>query len=82
MNKHQLCEKIQEIYPDIGKCGIDVDVLGFDESKDAWTVMLRRDGQELITHLDPQDASDCMEGRECVHLGLQVGQLMDNVEKV
>ncbi|MFO8174609.1 MAG: hypothetical protein R6T96_10030 [Longimicrobiales bacterium] len=81
MNKAELCEKIQEIYPDIGRCGIEVEVLGYDESKEAWTVILRRDDRELITHLDPPNARACMEGRECVHLGLQIGQLMDNIEK-
>jgi hypothetical protein len=82
MNRTELCEKIQEIYPAIGDCGIDVDVLGFDESKNAWIVILRNQGEELITHLDPSEAQACMEGTECIHLGLQIGQLMDNVEKV
>lgn len=26
IDKAQLCEKIVEIYPDIGQCGIDVEV--------------------------------------------------------
>ena len=82
MNRTELCEKIQEIHPAIGSCGIDVDVLGFDESRNAWVVILRKEGEELITRLDPPDARACMEGRECIHLGLQIGQLMDNIEKV
>jgi hypothetical protein len=36
----------------------------------------------LITHLDPPEAEACMEGRECVRLGMQVGQLVDNIEKI
>jgi hypothetical protein len=81
MNRDELCEKIQEIYPDIGKCGIDVEV-DYDESKKAWLVNLEKGGQELVTHLDPPDAQACMEGKECVHLGLQIGQLIDNIEKI
>lgn len=81
MDKNELCEKIQEIYPDIGECGIDVDV-DWNESKSTWIVNLRKDDQELITHLDPPDAEACMEGKQCVHLGLQIGQLVDNIEKV
>ncbi len=36
-DKKELCEKIRSIYPDIGECGIDVDV-EYDEAKKAWTV--------------------------------------------
>ena len=33
-DKKELCEKIKSIYPDIGECGIDVDV-AYDETKKA-----------------------------------------------
>ena len=33
-DKKELCEKIKSIYPDIGECGIDVDVAN-DETKKA-----------------------------------------------
>ena len=31
-DKTELCDKIKSIYPDIGECGIDVDV-EYDETK-------------------------------------------------
>ena len=37
MNKKELCAKIETIYPEIGKCGIDVDV-EWDEAKKVWIV--------------------------------------------
>ena len=40
-DKKELCEKIKSIYPDIGECGIEVDV-DYNETKKAWVVDLNR----------------------------------------
>jgi hypothetical protein len=34
----ELCEKIRSIHPDIGKCGIDLDV-DWDTEKNIWVVI-------------------------------------------
>jgi hypothetical protein len=78
-DKKELCEKIKEIYPDIGECGIDVDV-EYDEGKQAWIVDLKKDQHELKTHLEPDDAAACMAGEQCVSLGVQIGQLKENIQ--
>lgn len=80
MDKNELCEKIRGIYPQVGECGIDVDV-DYDESKGAWIVDLKKDRHQLSTHLEPADAQACIEGKECVSLGLQIGQLLDNIKE-
>ena len=80
-NKNELCEKIKGIYPDIGECGIDVDV-EYNEGKKAWIVDLKKDNHELKTHLEPAEADQCMEGKQCVSLGLQVAQLKANIERM
>jgi hypothetical protein len=80
-DKKALCEKIREIYPDIGECGIDVDV-EYDEEKKAWLVDLKKDNHELKTHLEPSEADECMNGKQCVSLGLQVAQLKANIERM
>ena len=80
-NKKELCEKIKSIYPDIGECGIDVGV-EYDETKKAWVVDLKKDEHELKTHLELQEADECMEGKQCVSLGLQIGQLKANIEQM
>lgn len=78
-DKKELCEKIKSIYPDIGECGIDIDV-NWEETKKAWVVDLKKDHHELTTHLEPEDADGCIEGRQCVSLGLQIAQLKANIK--
>jgi hypothetical protein len=80
-DKKELCEKIRAIYPDIGECGIDVDV-EYDETKKAWVVDLKKDTHELKTHLELQEADECMDGKQCVSLGLQIAQLRANIDRM
>jgi hypothetical protein len=80
-DKNELCDKIRSIYPDIGVCGIDVNV-DFDDAKKAWVVDLKKDNHELKTYLEPPEAEDCMNGKQCVSLGLQVAQLKANIERM
>jgi hypothetical protein len=80
-DKKKLCDKIKEIYPDIGECGIDVTV-DYDQVKKAWIVDLKKDKHELKTHLEPEDADVCMLGKQCIGLGIQIAQLRDNIKNV
>jgi hypothetical protein len=77
--REELCRKIIEVFPDIGQCGIDVAV-DWDEKNQAWTVDLKRGKEELKTFLETDEADQCMEGRQCVSLGLQISQLRANIE--
>ena len=77
----ELCEKITSLYPDIGKCGIDVDV-EFDKEQDTWVVDLKKNKYELKTFLEEGDAENCMEGRQCVSLGIEIAQLKANIERM
>ena len=76
-----ICEKIQQLYPDIGECGIDIDVC-FDDTRDAWVVDLKRGNQHLKTYMDHPDADSCMLGKKCVGLGIEIAQLRGNVERL
>ena len=80
-DRKTLCEKIRSIYQEIGECGIDVDV-NWNEDKKTWIVDLKKDNHELTTHLEPEDADACMEGKKCVSLGIQISQLKDNIQKI
>jgi hypothetical protein len=80
-DKEELCEKVRSIYPDIGQCGIDVHV-EYDEAKKAWVVHLKKDNHKLKTYLEPPDADDCMDGKQCVSLGLQIALLKANIERM
>lgn len=78
MNKDELCRKIEEIYPDIGACGIDVKV-SYDDDNERWKVFLKKDNKSLETFLEPGDAELCLQGRQCVSLGIEINELKDNV---
>ena len=77
-DKKELCEKIRSVHPDIGECGIELNV-DWDESKKVWAVDLKKGVEELKTYLEPGDADGCMEGKQCVSLGLQIAQLKANI---
>ncbi|MBW1698082.1 MAG: hypothetical protein JRH18_07585 [Deltaproteobacteria bacterium] len=80
-NNEILCEKIRHVFPDIGECGIDLTV-DYDEQKGAYVVDLRKDHHRLKTYLEPEDADICMQGKQCVGLGIQISQLRANIERM
>ena len=77
----ELCEKIRVLYPDIGECGIDVDV-EYDEEQRARVVHLRKEKYELKTFLEQGDAGKCVDGIQCVSLGIEIAQLKDSIERM
>jgi len=81
MEKTELCQKIREIYPDIGECGIDVDA-NYDDEQERWVVDLKKDQHHLKTFLEEGDAELCMQGKQCVSLGIEIAQLKDNISKM
>ena len=81
IDKNALCEKIQQLYPDIGECGLDVRA-EYDKTQKAWVVYLKKDNHQLKTYLDDGDAEKCMLGKKCVGLSIQVSQLKGNIERM
>lgn len=77
----QICEKISAMYPDVGACGVDIDV-EYSKKNNAWIVDLKRGGRHLKTFLETNDANVCMEGRQCIGMGLQIYQLKDNIKNL
>jgi hypothetical protein len=77
--KEQLCNKITEVFPDIGACGINIAV-DYDTANKAWVVDLKKGDRELKTFLEEPEADTCMAGKQCVSLGLQIAQLKKNIE--
>ena len=78
-NEMELCQKITSLYPEIGQCGIDINV-DYDQSKNTWVVHLKKDTHSLNHFLEVMDADKCMEGKQCVSLGLEIAQLRKNIE--
>ena len=81
IDKEELCRKITTLYPDIGQCGIDVNV-EFDHDQNTWVVDLKKDKHELKTFLEEGDAEKCMLGEQCVSLGIEIAQLKANIERM
>lgn len=79
-DSEELCKKITELYPDIGQCDIDVEAY-YSPLKKAWIVELHKGGQTLRHHLADNDAKDCIDGKQCVSLGLEIAQLKKNIER-
>ncbi len=81
IDKEELCNRIVDIYPDIGECGINVQV-EYDETHKRWVVDLKKNGHELKTYLEDGDAEKCLEGIQCVSLGIEIAQLRGNIERM
>ena len=79
--KEELCKKIKAVFPEIGACGINL-MVDYDENNKAWVVDLKKDNHELKTFLEEGEAQECMEGKQCVSLGIQIGQLRQNIEQL
>ena len=69
-DKQSLCEKITQLYPDIGECGIDLDV-DYDDQNQAWLVDLKKDKVRLKTYLEDTDADACMLGKNASAWGFR-----------
>ena len=78
LTNREVCNKIMEVFPEIGVCGIDLNV-DYDKSNRAWAVDLKRGEHHLKTYLEIEEAETCAAGN-CVSLGLQVAQLRNNIE--
>jgi len=81
IDKNELCRKIRELYPDIGECGIDVNV-AFDQGNQRWTVDLKKGSHHLKTFLEEGDAELCLADKQCVSLGIEISQLRGNIEQL
>lgn len=81
IEKEKLCQKIRDLYPDIGECGIDIDV-AFDDLNQRWRVDLKKGSHQLKTFLEEGDAELCLQDRQCVSLGVEISQLRDNIERM
>jgi hypothetical protein len=75
----ELCERITSLYPDVGVCGKDINVT-YDWSEKSWLVHLEKGSHSLSHFLELRDADKCMEGRQCLALGLEIAQLRKNIE--
>src|SRR3990172_770361 len=79
-SKEALAEKLIEMYPEITRHNLQMS-LEFSDEKNAWIVELKKGEHELTTHLEKQDADECMNGIKCVYLGVQTGRFVQHFEE-
>ncbi len=78
VTREKLCNKITEVFPNIGVCGVNLNV-EYDDNNKAWAIDLKRGEHHLKTYLEIEEVDSCIEGKQCVSLGLQVAQLKENI---
>jgi hypothetical protein len=71
--------KIREMYPEISQHDLSIS-LNFDKGTDSWIVKIFKGQHNLATHLEKKDAEACLEGIQCIYLGVQIGQFVKNFE--
>jgi hypothetical protein len=77
VDPNELKKKIHEIYPEIDKYSVDTEV-SFEDETGEWLVTMHKGENKLSTHIDPKDAEDCLQGRQCVYLGTQIGRFIQS----
>ena len=78
VSKETLCEKIHDLYPQIGECDVDLNV-NWDEDRNAWAVDFKKGGHRIKHYLEDADAAVCLDGNQCLSLGLEFGQFVYGV---
>ena len=76
----EVAAKLKEIYSEINDHGLELST-EFNHEKNAWVIGLKKGEHELTTHLEKEDADKCLEGIQCVYLGVQIGQFIKNFEE-
>jgi hypothetical protein len=75
-----LQNKILEMYPEIRVHQVAVSI-DFDGQKNACILTFKRGKEVLTTHLEKNDADECMNGIKCVYFGVRVAQFISNFEE-
>jgi hypothetical protein len=50
--------------------------------KKTYVLGLKKGPHHLANYIDKADADKCMDNIECIHLGLRVGQFLENFKNV
>ncbi|MFP4071584.1 MAG: hypothetical protein ACLFTB_06005 [Desulfovibrionales bacterium] len=77
MDVSEIKARLKEMYPEIGKYDMDM-ALREDEQTDTWILTLTYGEHSMETHLERQDVEGCLQGKECMHLGVQLGRFVQN----
>jgi len=78
VSKESLCKKIHELYPQIGECDIDL-IVNWDKERNAWAVDFKKGVHRIKHYLEDEDATACLDGSQCLSLGMEFGQFVYGV---
>ncbi len=76
ISSSELRNKILALYPEIEKFDMEL-VTEFSDEKGSWIITLVKNGETLFTHLENDDALECIEGQKCFYLENQIMGFMD-----
>ncbi len=71
----QLEQRLREHHSDIDKQGIKLNV-SFDRERVGYVVVLTKADKQSEIFISQKDADECMEGIECYHLGIELGNFL------
>ena len=71
--------KIREFHPEIERNNMELSV-SWDEAGQRYALKLSKSGETVGSYLDPKDANDCLAGKKCANLAVQVTQLIAELE--
>ena len=71
----ELEQRLREHHSDIDKHGIKVNV-SFDRDRVGYVVELTKEGKQAEIFISKKDADECMQGIECYHLGIELGNFL------
>jgi hypothetical protein len=71
--------KIREFHPEIEWNNIDLSV-SWDEAGKRYALKLSKSGESVGSYLDQKDADECLAGKKCLNLAVQVTQLIAELE--
>ncbi len=75
-----LKKKLASMYPELAREGIDIE-LSFDADRDSWVVRFVKGDHSRYAFLAAKDADECMEGRQCLYLGVLIEQYAKDLEE-
>lgn len=76
IDSSELRSKILGLYPEIEKNGIELKI-EFSDEKESWIVTMVKNGETLFTHLETEDANQCLVGKKCFYLENQIMGFID-----
>jgi hypothetical protein len=75
----RIIAKIREYHPEIERNNIELSV-SWDEAGKRYALKLSKSGETVGSYLEQKDADDCLAGKKCVNLAVQVTQLSAELE--